>query len=135
MHNTDEPRYSTRSRSKRAPPTTISTSEAQSKAAEGSTNRQSASRKKQRTSPSTEAKGESVNASKAPAKWAKVKGRRGHLKMVVEMPLDVLLEVLSYLRPVDLLNLSRVSRAMRGIILDRGLALPLWTAVSTAALI
>lgn len=67
---------------------------------------------------------------KAPAIWAKVKGRRGHLKMVVEMPFDILLEIFQHLDPLDLLNLTWSSRDMRNLMLDRSVASSLWQAVS-----
>ena len=67
---------------------------------------------------------------KVPAIWAKIRGRRGHLKMVVEMPFDILLEMFQYLTPLDLLNLSKANHAFRSLLLDRSTALHLWKEVS-----
>lgn len=72
----------------------------------------------------------SAAQAKAPAIWAKVRGRRGHLKMVVEMPFDILLEIFQYVDVTDLLTLVRSSRALRRWLLDRSLALPVWKSVS-----
>ncbi|KAF6763835.1 hypothetical protein DFP72DRAFT_873535, partial [Ephemerocybe angulata] len=79
------------------------------------------SRKKQKTAAET-----SAPHAKPQVSWARVKGRRGHLKMVVEMPLDIILEILQYLYPVDLLNMSRSNRAMRALLLDRSLTFRVW---------
>jgi len=49
--------------------------------------------------------------------YKKVKGKRGHLKMMNEMPVDVLLEIFCLLEPVDLLHLSRVSKSLRRLLL------------------
>jgi hypothetical protein len=41
---------------------------------------------------------------------------------MIEMPLDVLLEIFGQLFPVDLLNVSRASKALRDIILRKSVA-------------
>ncbi|KAJ3545716.1 hypothetical protein NMY22_g2323 [Coprinellus aureogranulatus] len=71
---------------------------------------------------------EEAALARAKATWAKTKGRRGHLKMVVEMPFDLVLEVFSFLEPADLLHLSMTTKSMRGLVMDKTLALPLWKA-------
>ncbi|KAG6896557.1 hypothetical protein C0992_007504, partial [Termitomyces sp. T32_za158] len=47
------------------------------------------------------------------------RGIQGKLKLVVEMPLDILFEIFSFLRPADLLCLSRANKVLRGILLNR----------------
>jgi hypothetical protein len=92
-------------------------------------------RKKQKVTASTEptdayAPTETTPAvPKAPAIWAKTRGRRGHLRMVAEMPFDILLEMFQYLAPLDLLNLSKANHAFRGLLLDRSTSLHLWKEV------
>lgn len=49
----------------------------------------------------------------------RVKGRRGHLQLMTEMPMDVLYEVLNSLEPVDLLHLSWSSKTLHSIIMGR----------------
>jgi hypothetical protein len=72
---------------------------------------------------------EAAALARAKVAWAKTKGRRGHLKMVVEMPFDLLLEVFGFLQPADLLHLAMTTKAMRSLVMDKTLALPLWKAV------
>jgi len=58
--------------------------------------------------------------SKAPVQdktnYKRVKGKRGHLKMITEMPMDILFEIFCQLEPIDLLHLSRASKSLRGIL-------------------
>ncbi|RXW22810.1 hypothetical protein EST38_g3050 [Candolleomyces aberdarensis] len=71
---------------------------------------------------------ESRNAKLEPnPAWAKVKGKRGKLRLVVEMPFDILLEIFVHLEPGDLLALSRANKDLRVLLLNRSIALPLWT--------
>ncbi|KAG5716225.1 Dihydroxyacetone kinase [Termitomyces sp. T112] len=49
----------------------------------------------------------------------RARGIQGKLKLITEMPLDILLEIFSFLQPADLLHLSRANKALRGILLDR----------------
>ncbi|KAG6884908.1 hypothetical protein C0995_009763, partial [Termitomyces sp. Mi166 len=49
----------------------------------------------------------------------KIRGTRGKLKLVTEMPLDILYETFSHLQPADLLHLSQASKSLRGILLNR----------------
>lgn len=65
----------------------------------------------------------------------KVKHKRGSLKMVLDMPVDVLLEVFQHLDPVDLLNLAKTDRTFRAYLLKRSVALPWWKAVSNFVLL
>ncbi|KIM79606.1 hypothetical protein PILCRDRAFT_549999 [Piloderma croceum F 1598] len=48
-----------------------------------------------------------------------VKGRRGRLRALPEMPLDILYEIFGHLRPYDILRLSRTTKALRGILMTR----------------
>ncbi|KAJ2926420.1 hypothetical protein H1R20_g10671, partial [Candolleomyces eurysporus] len=86
-------------------------------------------RKKAKVSDDIPSKNTKASASKPNPSWAKVKGKRGQLKMVVEMPFDILLEIFKYLLPADLLGLTMANKALRGLLLDRTVALPLWKRV------
>ncbi|KAJ7085781.1 hypothetical protein B0H15DRAFT_846352 [Mycena belliarum] len=48
--------------------------------------------------------------------------RVGKLRFITEMPLDILFEIFSQLYPVDLLSLSRASKALRAIVLRKSVA-------------
>ncbi|KAG6895533.1 hypothetical protein C0992_000789 [Termitomyces sp. T32_za158] len=48
-----------------------------------------------------------------------VRGRRGALKDIVEMPLDILLEIFMYLTPVEILSLSRACKSLRQILMTK----------------
>jgi hypothetical protein len=85
-------------------------------------------RKKQKVPDSDASKNKATTSKPNPA-WSKVKGKRGQLQMVVEMPFDILLEIFKYLLPADLLSLTLASKALRGLLLDRTVALPLWKMV------
>ncbi|KAF5358484.1 hypothetical protein D9756_001346 [Leucocoprinus leucothites] len=49
----------------------------------------------------------------------RVKGRRGHLQFMTEMPMDVLYEILISLDPIDLLHLSWASKALHSIVMGK----------------
>ncbi|KAF9448011.1 hypothetical protein P691DRAFT_801422 [Macrolepiota fuliginosa MF-IS2] len=49
----------------------------------------------------------------------RVKGRRGHLKQMTEMPLDTLHDIFRNLEPIDLLHLSWASRSLHGIVMEK----------------
>ncbi len=49
--------------------------------------------------------------------YKRVKGKRGHLKMMTEMPVDILLEIFCRLEPIDLLHLSRASKSLHSLLL------------------
>ncbi|KAJ7494738.1 hypothetical protein B0H11DRAFT_2003174 [Mycena galericulata] len=55
-------------------------------------------------------------------KGRKVRGRRGLLSSLKEFPLDVLFEIFGHLNPMDLLNLARTSKDIRGILMARSAA-------------
>ncbi|KAG6886638.1 hypothetical protein C0992_003030 [Termitomyces sp. T32_za158] len=48
-----------------------------------------------------------------------VRGRRGALKDIVEMPFDILHEIFMYLTPVEVLSLSRMCKALRRILMTK----------------
>ncbi|KAI0721701.1 hypothetical protein C8T65DRAFT_724501 [Cerioporus squamosus] len=56
-----------------------------------------------------------------------LRGRRGGLKDMLEMPLDVLMEIFSFMHPKDLLNLARTSKTFRAFLMNRS-AQQLWKA-------
>ncbi|RDB20037.1 hypothetical protein Hypma_012986 [Hypsizygus marmoreus] len=43
----------------------------------------------------------------------------GALRQLAEMPLDLLFEVLSHLNPIDILHLSRTSKTLRGMLMNK----------------
>ncbi|KZP21176.1 hypothetical protein FIBSPDRAFT_1044341 [Athelia psychrophila] len=47
------------------------------------------------------------------------KGRRGKLRQLTEMPIDILYEIFGHVRPHDLLRLSRTTKAMRAVLMRR----------------
>ncbi|KAG5716212.1 hypothetical protein E4T56_gene10745 [Termitomyces sp. T112] len=49
----------------------------------------------------------------------KIRGTRGKLKLITEMPFDILYETFSHLHPVDLLHLSQASKSLHDILLNR----------------
>ncbi|KAJ6513301.1 hypothetical protein C8R45DRAFT_963164 [Mycena sanguinolenta] len=52
-------------------------------------------------------------------KIKKVRGRRGILSSLREFPLDVVAEIFGHLNPIDLLNLARITKEIRGILMSR----------------
>ncbi|KAI0329682.1 hypothetical protein GY45DRAFT_1324645 [Cubamyces sp. BRFM 1775] len=48
-----------------------------------------------------------------------VRGRRGGLKDLPKMPLDIIMEIVVHLHPRDLLNLSRTTKEWRAFLMDR----------------
>ncbi|CAL1707751.1 unnamed protein product [Somion occarium] len=48
-----------------------------------------------------------------------LRGRRGSLRDMPAMPLDILFEVFVYLEPMDLLNLARTSKPFKQLLVDR----------------
>ncbi len=71
--------------------------------------------KKQKT---TKQQDTQAAASSAPRQddFRKIKGRRGKLKAMTELPFDILLEIFGYLEPLDLLNISRATKELRAFI-------------------
>lgn len=68
----------------------------------------------------------------AGAQVSRIKGRRGHLKFMTEIPLDTLHEIFRKLDPVDLLHLSRASKTLRTIVMEKS-ARYIWEEVWTRA--
>ncbi|KAF7771088.1 hypothetical protein Agabi119p4_7062 [Agaricus bisporus var. burnettii] len=48
-----------------------------------------------------------------------VRGRRGYLKLMTEIPLDTMYEILRHLDPLDLLYLSWASKSLHGIVMEK----------------
>ncbi|KAH0580667.1 hypothetical protein H2248_002157 [Termitomyces sp. 'cryptogamus'] len=62
----------------------------------------------------------SNNSSSHPSlQFKNVRGRRGALKDIVEMPLDILQEIFMYLTPVEVLSLSRMCKSLRRILISK----------------
>ncbi|KDR73627.1 hypothetical protein GALMADRAFT_228070 [Galerina marginata CBS 339.88] len=91
------------------------------------TRAQTRPRKKQKVAGKAEAK---PAAAPAPVQddFRKVKGRRGALKTMTEMPVDILLEIFRQVEPVDLLHLSWATKDLRAMIMDSNAAF-LWPQV------
>ncbi|KAK7676994.1 hypothetical protein QCA50_020023 [Cerrena zonata] len=66
-----------------------------------------------------------AGSSASPTRRRRVRVRRGGLKDMPRMPLDILFEIFSHLEPKDLLNLSRTSEPLRQLLMSRASAL-LW---------
>ncbi|KAF7363713.1 F-box domain-containing protein [Mycena sanguinolenta] len=71
--------------------------------------------------PKKRAKGRvaSGSTSAAVVKPAPRNFRRGQLKMLPEMPLDILFEIFSCLEPSDVLNLARTTKDLRNVLMSR----------------
>ncbi|KAF7374995.1 F-box domain-containing protein [Mycena sanguinolenta] len=52
-------------------------------------------------------------------KVKRVRGRRGILSSLREFPLDIVAEIFGHLNPMDLLNLARTTKEIRGILMSR----------------
>ncbi|KAJ7775180.1 hypothetical protein B0H16DRAFT_1760930 [Mycena metata] len=75
-------------------------------------------------SPRKRAKGKtSASTSDAPA-TPRFRGR-GQLKMLPEMPLDILFEIFSHLEPPDVLHLSRTTKDLRSLLMNHS-AISIW---------
>ena len=68
--------------------------------------------------------------SKMPKVWKGVKGKRGLLKKLVDMPCDILLEIFGHLTVSDLHTLAVSAKALRAMLLNRSLSYMLWKDVS-----
>ncbi|KAJ7156998.1 hypothetical protein C8R43DRAFT_411697 [Mycena crocata] len=72
------------------------------------------------------AKGKAVSSSSSPASTPTQRFRgRGQLKMLPEMPLDILFEIFSRLDPPDVLRLSRTTKDLRHVLMSRS-AISIW---------
>ncbi|KAF9234852.1 hypothetical protein BU15DRAFT_78614 [Melanogaster broomeanus] len=58
------------------------------------------------------------------------KSRRGRLEMLPELNLDVLFQILSFMHPMDLLNLARTTKAFRQLLMRKSSAFVWKTALS-----
>ena len=71
-------------------------------------------------------------ASRMPKVWRGVKGKRGLLKKLVEMPCDILLEIFGHLSVSDLHALATSSKGLRAMLLNRPVSYALWKDVGHA---
>ncbi|TFL03355.1 hypothetical protein BDV98DRAFT_564077 [Pterulicium gracile] len=71
--------------------------------------------------------GVTLQLTKSPRKpkAVRVDELRGKLKYMTDIPLELLSEILAYVQPVDLMNLARADKVLRGILLSRS-ARPIW---------
>ncbi|KZT08431.1 uncharacterized protein LAESUDRAFT_723952 [Laetiporus sulphureus 93-53] len=85
--------------------------------------------KKKTKKTDTTVEGGIVSASAIAAQVSRrnVRGKRGGLKDMPNMPLDVLFEIFCHLHPRDLLNLARTDKSFRSTLMSRNAA-PLWKA-------
>ncbi|KAK0463698.1 uncharacterized protein EV420DRAFT_1519542 [Desarmillaria tabescens] len=79
------------------------------------------SRKKRRTLAASTANNESASIP-GPSQLVKSKGSRrtrGKLSALLELPLDIILEIFSFLLPLDLLHLSRLNKDFRKVLMSK----------------
>lgn len=125
-------RSSARLRDKRltvpSPQTTTSTGQARSRRGKGPTATQlnqastptsgSSSRKRQKIHHEmAEYSDPKTSAMSRPD--GRVRGKRGQLKLMTEMPMDVLYEIFASLEPIDLLHMSWASKTLNAIIMSK----------------
>ncbi|KAF9484668.1 hypothetical protein BDN70DRAFT_872185 [Pholiota conissans] len=84
----------------------------------------STSRKRQKVAPTQKEVKPQPNVPRVDD-FRKIKGRRGQLKAMTELPLDVLTEIFGHLQPYDLLCVSRASKELRDIVVGENTA-SLW---------
>ncbi|KAF7338051.1 F-box domain-containing protein [Mycena venus] len=85
---------------------------------------------KQSSSPKRRAKGTPASTSNAAQPTIPAPRRfrgRGQLKMLPEMPLDILFEIFSHLDPPDVLRLARTTKDLRELLMSRS-AISIWKA-------
>ncbi|KAJ7685461.1 hypothetical protein DFH06DRAFT_1029155 [Mycena polygramma] len=77
-------------------------------------------------SPRKRAKGKKASTSSVAATVPRARFRgRGQLKMLPEMPLDILFEIFSHLEPPDVLRLARTTKDLRNVLMSRS-AISIW---------
>ncbi|KAJ7087753.1 hypothetical protein C8R44DRAFT_26521 [Mycena epipterygia] len=81
----------------------------------------SVAKKRPKRVPAVESNAEAT-ASKPTSEVKPSQRKRGKLRFITEMPLDILFEIFSHVFPVDLLNASRSSKALRDILLRKSVA-------------
>lgn len=62
------------------------------------------------------------------AAWRRVRGKRGKLRLITEIPLEILYEIFSHLSPADVLHLSQATKTLRELLLTRS-AMAIWKCV------
>ncbi|KAH9927822.1 uncharacterized protein B0H18DRAFT_1002391 [Fomitopsis serialis] len=81
-----------------------------------------ASKRSKRTKASAPASRRVTVTAKTEARWKNVRGRRGGLQDMLNMPMDVIQEICLYLHPRDLLSLSRTSKSFHKFLMQRSSA-------------
>ncbi|CUA77990.1 hypothetical protein RSOLAG22IIIB_06913 [Rhizoctonia solani] len=61
----------------------------------------------------------SVKSIKTSTSKKQAKGKQGRLAVIMNMPIDVLTEIASHLWPVDIINLARLNKSFRNILMTR----------------
>ncbi|KAJ7709574.1 hypothetical protein B0H17DRAFT_1190776 [Mycena rosella] len=61
----------------------------------------------------------------SPAATRRFRGRGGQLRMLPEMPLDILFEIFSHLEPPDVLHLARTTKDLRNVLMSHS-AISIW---------
>ncbi|KZT72450.1 hypothetical protein DAEQUDRAFT_723167 [Daedalea quercina L-15889] len=61
-----------------------------------------------------------MKTAEAPLKWKNVRGRRGGLKDMMNMPMDVILEICLHLHPRELLSLCRTAKVFHAFLMQKG---------------
>ena len=89
-------------------------------------------RKKQKTSNEKDTANDNAIADQL--NRSRIKGKRENSKFMKDIPVDVLLEIFSYLGPEDLLHLSRVSKSLHDLLISDDLTF-LWKLVCLAFLV
>ncbi|KAI0707647.1 hypothetical protein C8Q76DRAFT_745779 [Earliella scabrosa] len=58
-------------------------------------------------------------SSKSSTSGGSLRGRKGLLSMLPDMPLDILFEIFAHLEPYDMLHLARTTKALRNLLMSR----------------
>jgi len=96
------------------------------------TTKKAQGRKKQKTSNEKDTANDNAIADQL--NRSRIKGKRENSKFMKDIPVDVLLEIFSYLGPEDLLHLSRVSKSLHDLLISDDLTF-LWKLVCLAFLV
>ncbi|PPQ69575.1 hypothetical protein CVT24_001375 [Panaeolus cyanescens] len=93
---------------------------------EKTTKKRKAPQAKKRNASVKKTAGSASNTGQPPAKKARVRGTRGVLKQIMEMPFDILYEIFIRLEPMDLINLGRTSKDLKDLVMSNDCKL-IWT--------
>ncbi|PCH38323.1 hypothetical protein WOLCODRAFT_66907 [Wolfiporia cocos MD-104 SS10] len=84
--------------------------------------------KKSKVATPLQAEGTDVSALSNVARPKIIRGRRGGLKDMLNMPTDILLEIFRHFHPRDLLSLARTTKEFRAFLMSRNSSLNIWKA-------